>query len=72
MTACEWCGINPIRFGEYHIDYTATPEALMPVGKDCDCGYPLVWRRDKQVCSVYGTHPTPIHYRHPRIELQGH
>ena len=35
-----------------------TADALLPVGRDCDCGQPLVWRRGKQWCAVYGSHPT--------------
>ena len=29
---------------------------LLPVGKDCDCGQPLVWRDNRQSCAVYGAH----------------
>ncbi len=36
-----------------------TADALIPVGRDCDCGFPLVWRRGRQWCAVYGTHPAP-------------
>jgi hypothetical protein len=32
---------------------------VIPVGKDCDCSYPLVWRDGEQWCSVGGTHPAP-------------
>jgi hypothetical protein len=32
---------------------------MIPVGKSCDCGYPLVWRDGVQWCSVGGTHPAP-------------
>lgn len=39
------------------------PQALLPVGKDCDCGHPLVWWNDKPRCSVYGSHPTIVYYR---------
>lgn len=38
---------------------TAVPAALVPVGRDCDCGHPLVWVGDEQRCAVYGTHPAP-------------
>ncbi len=38
-------------------------EALLPVGKDCDCGFPLVWRRGEQWCSVYGSHPVIVTWR---------
>lgn len=52
-------------------------DALLPVGRDCDCGHPLVWRSGQQVCAVYGRHPaepehaafsdssagTRVHYR---------
>lgn len=44
----------------------STPLALLPVGRDCDCGQPLVWYGDTQRCAVYGTHPTPsdrVHFR---------
>jgi hypothetical protein len=41
----------------------AVPLALLPVGRDCDCGCPLVWYLDAQVCSVYGTHPPLVTYR---------
>lgn len=40
-----------------------TPDALLPVGKDCDCGFPLVWRHGKQWCSVYGSHPVSLGMR---------
>lgn len=36
-----------------------TPSALLPVGRDCDCGFPLVWFGERQLCAVYGSHPTP-------------
>lgn len=39
---------------------SAVPSALVPVGRDCDCGHPLVWYGDEQRCAVYGTHPSPI------------
>jgi uncharacterized Zn finger protein (UPF0148 family) len=29
---------------------------VIPVGVDCRCGHPLVWRDGEQWCSVYGTH----------------
>lgn len=32
-------------------------DALLPVGRDCDCGCPLVWRQGQQWCSVWGSHP---------------
>ena len=32
----------------------ATP--LLPVGRDCDCGHPLVWFHNEQRCAVYGRH----------------
>lgn len=35
-----------------------TAEALLPVGKNCDCGHPLVWHHGQQWCAVYGTHTT--------------
>ena len=37
-----------------------TAEALLPVGRDCECGCPLVWRQGHQWCAVYGSHPTEI------------
>jgi hypothetical protein len=40
-------------------------DALLPVGRDCDCGCPLVWRHGKQWCAVYGSHPAQVHYRFP-------
>jgi hypothetical protein len=40
-----------------------TADALLPVGKDCDCGSPLVWRHGEQWCAVYGSHPTWLHFR---------
>ena len=45
---------------------TPTPQPLNPVGRDCDCGHPLVWHKNTQWCAVYGTHPEhrePLHYR---------
>jgi hypothetical protein len=42
-----------------------TAQALLPVGKDCDCGHPLVWRHGQQWCAVWGSHPAPVHYRFP-------
>lgn len=44
----------------------AIPFALVPVGRDCDCGHPMVWYGDEQRCAVYGSHPAPpqpIHFR---------
>lgn len=44
----------------------AVESALLPVGRDCDCGFPLVWRGQHQHCAVYGAHrmPTPaINFR---------
>lgn len=38
----------------------ATPLPLLPVGRDCDCGLPMVWYGTEQRCAVYGTHSTPI------------
>lgn len=29
---------------------------VIPVGKDCDCGHPLIWKHDNQRCAVYGKH----------------
>jgi hypothetical protein len=30
---------------------------LVPVGVDCDCGHPMVWRNGKyRQCAVSGTH----------------
>lgn len=34
----------------------STADALVPVGRDCDCGMPLVWRHGHQWCAVYGSH----------------
>lgn len=34
-------------------------DALIYVGKSCDCGFPLVWRNGIQRCAVYGSHPAP-------------
>jgi hypothetical protein len=34
-------------------------DPLVAVGKDCDCGHPLVWMRGQQRCAVYGSHPAP-------------
>jgi hypothetical protein len=36
---------------------------MIPVGRDCDCGYPLVWRLGEKWCAVYGSHPLPDHAR---------
>jgi hypothetical protein len=33
-------------------------DAISPVGKDCDCGHPLIWIAGRQVCAVYGRHPS--------------
>lgn len=48
----------------------AVPLPLVPVGKDCDCGHPMVWYGELQRCAVYGTHGVgdpisgfPVHYR---------
>lgn len=38
---------------------TACADPLISVGRDCDCGHPLVWRAGHQWCSVYGSHPPP-------------
>lgn len=43
-----------------------TPSALVPVGRDCDCGFPLIWSGDRQLCAVYGTHPTAVDRVHFR------
>ena len=33
---------------------------LVAVGRDCDCGHPMIWRAGAQVCAVYGRHaPAP-------------
>lgn len=32
-------------------------DAIIPVGKNCDCGHPLIWRNGRQICAVYGRHP---------------
>jgi hypothetical protein len=32
-------------------------DPLVAVGKNCDCGHPLVWVRGQQRCAVYGSHP---------------
>lgn len=29
---------------------------IIPVGKDCDCGHPLIWRDNEQRCAIYGRH----------------
>ncbi len=34
-------------------------DSLLPVGRDCDCGFPLVWSGGHQRCAVYGSHPGP-------------
>ena len=51
----------------------APPSALLPVGRDCDCGFPLVWHWDGQRCAVYGTHPprppAPPKVPHPAVLL---
>jgi hypothetical protein len=49
---------------------------MIPVGRDCDCGYPLVWRLGEKWCAVYGSHPLPDHERHrvaghPRYQKPG-
>jgi hypothetical protein len=44
----------------------ACAEPLLPVGRDCDCGAPLVWMRGAQRCAVYGTHPAPVDVVHFR------
>lgn len=33
---------------------------LLPVGRDCPCGHPLVLRDGVETCSVYGSHRAPI------------
>ena len=41
-------------------------DGVVAVGKDCDCGNPLIWRNDEQYCAVYGTHPPDgetLHFR---------
>ena len=32
-------------------------DAIISVGKDCDCGHPLIWHAGEQLCAVYGRHP---------------
>jgi uncharacterized Zn finger protein (UPF0148 family) len=42
--------------------------ALIPVGRNCDCGMPLVWHHGGTWCAVYGSHPPeppPITVRQP-------
>lgn len=39
------------------------PGPLVPVGRSCDCGHPLVWRDGKPWCAVYGAHAPYIHWR---------
>ena len=39
------------------------PEPLLPVGRDCDCGQPLVWRHGEQWCAIYGSHPVVTRLR---------
>jgi uncharacterized Zn finger protein (UPF0148 family) len=41
----------------------STPDPLLPLGHDCDCGHPLVWRDGKPWCAVYGSHPLIVHVR---------
>lgn len=50
-------------------------DAIIPVGRDCDCGCPMIWRAGLERCAVYGTHPldratftdapagNPMHFR---------
>ena len=45
---------------------TPGQQPLIPVGKDCDCGHPLIWRNNQQWCAVYGSHPQQdIYHRNP-------
>lgn len=47
----------------------ACPEPVLAVGRDCECGHPLVWMRGVQRCAVWGTHPAPdaaVHFRNLR------
>ena len=32
---------------------------LIAVGRNCPCGFPLVWRGGQRWCAVYGAHPAP-------------
>ena len=32
-------------------------DAVIPSGRDCACGHPLVLRDGAELCAVYGTHP---------------
>lgn len=34
-------------------------DSLIPVGRDCDCGHPMVWRAGHPICAVYGAHREP-------------
>lgn len=43
-----------------------TYQAITAVGRDCDCGHPLIWSRGRQLCAVYGTHAAPDVYVHWR------
>lgn len=50
----------------------ATPFPLVPVGRDCDCGHPMVWYGDEQRCAVYGRHPAAcdrVMFRRPGGEF---
>jgi hypothetical protein len=41
-------------------------DAVLAVGRDCDCGMPMIWRDGAQRCAVYGSHPAPadpVHFR---------
>jgi hypothetical protein len=40
---------------------------VIPVGADCRCGHPLVWRDGGQWCAVYGSHvEQPVRSRPPQ------
>jgi len=47
-----------------------TADAILPVGRDCECGQPMIWVDDFERCAVYGRHlprhPSP-RGRHPVI-----
>lgn len=48
------------------------PEPLIPVGKDCECGIPLVWHQGRQWCAVYGSHTHVVIADDPDLAWRRH
>lgn len=48
-----------------------TYQPIVAVGKDCDCGHPMIWTRGQQRCAVYGLHAAPVAWRNRDAPFSG-